>query len=266
MASSCTAGVEAACQTGTPAASDASCNGIDEDCSGVADDDYAPVTSCFLPGACAAGNVASSCTAGVEAACQTGTPAASDASCNGIDEDCSGTADDDYAPVTSCFLPGACAAGNVPSSCTAGVEAACQTGTPAASDASCNGIDEDCSGVADDDYAPVTSCFLPGACAAGNVASSCTAGVEAACQTGTPAPSDASCNGIDEDCSGTADDDYAPVTSCFLPGACAAGNVPSSCTAGVESACRRAPRPPTTRAATESTRIAAASRTTTTRR
>ena len=219
-----------------------SCNGIDDDCDLSTDEGFDVGAVCTSGvGACARDGqkVCKADGTGTECNAVPGTPLSpDDPTCDGVDDNCNGTADEDYAPVTSCFLPGACAAGNVPSSCTAGVEAACQTGTPAPSDASCNGIDEDCSGVADDDYAPVTSCFLPGACAAGNVASSCTAGVEAACQTGTPAASDASCNGIDEDCSGTADDDYAPVTSCFLPGACAAGNVASSCTAGVEAACR----------------------------
>ena len=76
------------------------------------DEGYVPVTSCFLPGACAAGNAASSCTAGIETACQTGTPAASDDTCDGIDNNCNGAADEGYVAVTSCFLPGACAAGN----------------------------------------------------------------------------------------------------------------------------------------------------------
>ena len=112
---------------------------------------------------------------------------ATDASCNGVDDDCNGAADEDYVADSSCFLPGACAAGNAASSCVAGVETGCATGTPAGTDASCDEIDNDCNGAADEDYVADSSCFLPGACAAGNAASSCVAGVETGCATGTPA-------------------------------------------------------------------------------
>ena len=120
MASSCAAGVVTGCATGTPAADDASCNNVDDDCNGATDEDYVADSSCFLPGACAAGNVASSCAAGVVTGCATGTPAADDASCNNVDDDCNGATDEDYVADSSCFLPGACAAGNVASSCAAG--------------------------------------------------------------------------------------------------------------------------------------------------
>jgi hypothetical protein len=183
-----------------PGASDANCNGIDDNCDNATDEGYVPVTSCFLPGACAAGNVASSCAAGgIETACATGTPAASDATCNGIDDDCDGATDQGYVPVTSCFLPGACAAGNVASSCAAGgIETACVTGTPAASDATCNGIDDDCDGATDEDYTGVpTSCGV-GACASTGV-TSCVAGeIRQNCAAGTP--TEEVCNGIDDDC------------------------------------------------------------------
>ena len=57
----------------------------------------------------------------------------------------------------------------------------CATGTPAADDASCNNVDDDCNGATDEDYVADSSCFLPGACAAGNVASSCAAGGDGLC-------------------------------------------------------------------------------------
>ena len=57
-----------------------------------------------------------------------------------------------------------------PVRCVAGVETACATGTPAATDANCDGIDNNCNGATDEGYVADSSCFLPGACAAGNVA------------------------------------------------------------------------------------------------
>jgi hypothetical protein len=52
------------------------------------------------------------------------------------------------------------------------------------SDGTCNGEDDDCHGQIDEDWGPDTSCSLPGVCAAGNVASSCSQGAETACRTG----------------------------------------------------------------------------------
>ena len=71
------------------------------------------------------------------------------------------------------------------------------------------------------------------------------------CATGTPAADDASCNNVDDDCNGATDEDYVADSSCFLPGACAAGNVASSCGAGGnEWRVRRGRRQPMMRAAT----------------
>jgi hypothetical protein len=131
-----------------------------------------------------------------------------DTTCDGVDDDCDGTPDDDYVQDDACFLPGVCAAGNQASTCIGGVETACQTGSPTGPDDDCNGVDEDCSGTADDNYVPDESCFLPGVCAAGNQASTCIGGVETSCQTGSPTGPDDECNGTDEDCDGLTDEHF----------------------------------------------------------
>jgi hypothetical protein len=96
----------------------------------------------------------------------------------------------------------------------------------------CNGADDDCDGAVDEDYLPDTTCFRVGACAAGNVASRCQAGVVTACQTGIAAASDATCDGVDDDCSGAADEDFVGVaTSCGL-GVCVATGT-TTCVGGV---------------------------------
>jgi len=187
------------------------CNGADDDCNpatadGSAESWFNQVTNCGT-GVCArTGNFV--CTSGVKTdTCVAGAPTGADNNCNGVDEDCSGTADNNYVQITSCFLPGVCAAANAASSCTNGVETACTTGSPTApNDITCNGIDEDCSGVADEDYVSDSSCFLPGVCAAGNVASSCTLGVETFCATGTPGTE--TCNGLDDDCDLAVDEGF----------------------------------------------------------
>jgi hypothetical protein len=124
-------------------------------------------------------------------------------------------------------------------SCSAGgVQDDCSAGAPAPNDTSCDGLDQDCSGQNDEDYVPVaTGCGI-GACASTGV-TACSAGsVQNSCAPGAPAPSDASCNAIDDDCNGENDEDYAPLpTSCEVGGclasgatSCSAGSVLDSCT------------------------------------
>jgi hypothetical protein len=82
------------------------------------------------------GSVADSCTPG--------TPAASDATCDGIDDNCNGQTDEGFVPSpTSCGL-GACAATGATSCVNGVVTNTCVPGTPAASDVACDGIDNDC--------------------------------------------------------------------------------------------------------------------------
>ncbi len=153
--------------------------------------------------------------------------------CNGEDDDCDDLVDEDYAPTpTSCGI-GAChAQGELV--CENGEEIdTCIPGQPAPKDATCDGIDDDCNGENDEDYLPTpTSCGV-GACAAtGQLV--CENGQEVdTCTPGDPAPDDATCNGIDDDCNGETDEDYvALVTNCGI-GACAAEGV-TSCVGGQE--------------------------------
>ncbi len=231
-ATSCVEGqVTNSCQPGLPASADTTCDGLDEDCSGAADEDFVAVaTSCGV-GVCGASG-ATSCVGGqVTNSCQPGVPASLDASCDGLDEDCDGAVDEDYASLqTSCGV-GACGASGA-TSCVGGqVTDSCQPGVPASVDATCNGLDEDCSGAADEDFVPVaTSCGV-GVCGASG-ATSCVEGQGIdSCQPGAPASLDASCDGLDEDCDGVVDEDYASLpTSCGV-GACGATGA-TSCVLG----------------------------------
>ncbi|MDP2691646.1 MAG: LamG-like jellyroll fold domain-containing protein [bacterium] len=131
-------------------------------------------------------------------------PGASDASCDGVDQNCSGANDEGYASVpTSCGV-GACGDTGA-TSCVAGtVQDSCSPGTPAADDSSCNGIDDDCNGATDEDYlSSPTSCGV-GECGASGTLS-CVGGSEVdSCTEGSPA-TEVCTGGLDEDCDGLTD-------------------------------------------------------------
>jgi hypothetical protein len=127
---------------------------------------------------------------GCEVACHK--TSETDATCDGVDDDCNCKVDDGYMP-HSCGV-GAC---ERESACVGGFES-CTPGTPAPNDQSCDGVDNDCNGVVDDGYVPHT-CGT-GACLAW---SSCIAGVES-CDPG--ASNLEVCNGRDDDCNGQTDD------------------------------------------------------------
>jgi predicted small lipoprotein YifL len=133
---------------------------------------------------------------------------------------CGGSRDADYVPDATCGV-GYCRTSNTPSSCVAGTEVACVEGSPlSAADSSCDGVDDDCSGAADEDYAATGPCGT-GYCRTTSVPSSCAGGVETACQPGAPrASNDGTADGVDDDCDGQIDEDACIArTETYGPGA-----------------------------------------------
>ena len=176
----------AACQpTGV---SETICNGVDDDCDILIDEDYASSpTSCGV-GVCAAtGNT--TCNGGVEGdTCTPGSPTepGTETSCNdSLDNDCDGLTDANDPDCAVCQPTGV-------------------------SETLCNGVDDDCDTLIDEDYASSpTSCGV-GACAStGNT--TCSGGVEGdSCTPGTPGvegpAGNATCGDhIDNDCDGLTD-------------------------------------------------------------
>ncbi len=83
--------------TEPPPDGDETCDGRDDDADGLTDEDFAARGSNCGVGACArSGQV--TCSAGAEVdSCEPGLPAANDATCDGIDDDCDGDRDEDGA-------------------------------------------------------------------------------------------------------------------------------------------------------------------------
>jgi hypothetical protein len=219
--STCTDGGFGAC-VGSVGPTAELCNGKDDDCDGLIDEDQADI-ACGL-GECR--RVQASCVDGAPMACVPGTPAAE--ICNGKDDDCDGTVDDGLGNL-NCGV-GACA--RTVAACVMGQPQMCLPGMP--STETCNGIDDDCNGMTDENLGS-TTCGT-GACQRTTV--NCVGGTPNTCTPG--APSHEVCNGIDDNCNGLVDDGLGNV-SCGV-GACR--RTVAACTNGVANSCT--PGPPMT--------------------
>ena len=191
------------------------CNGADDDCNGEIDD--AGTVTCGL-GACEV--TVAACDGGQPAVCTPLNPAPVEA-CDGLDDDCDGVVDDGcpcsgtdtqgcYSGPSGALGVGECVAGT--QSCSGGSWGACSGDVlPAAEQ--CNGQDDDCDGDVDEGCAcndgATQACYTGpmgtagiGECVSGT--QTCSGGAWGPCG-GSVAPVAELCNGLDDDCDGTAD-------------------------------------------------------------
>ncbi|MBI4847666.1 MAG: choice-of-anchor D domain-containing protein [Nitrospirae bacterium] len=199
-----------------PNSDDSVCNGIDENCSGIADDGYVPTPTMCGTGVCASTGV-QQCTNGKLV--DTCTPGSLTAEvCDGIDNDCDGQIDeglintyyrdadgDSYGnaslSVQSCTKP----AGYVTTSTDCNDNSSAIK--PGAVEA-CDGIDNDCNGLVDDGITPATTTCGIGACASTGV-QQCTNGkLIDTCEL--YAPTAEVCDGRDNNCDGQVDEGCLP--------------------------------------------------------
>ncbi|MBI2398865.1 MAG: putative metal-binding motif-containing protein [Xanthomonadales bacterium] len=201
------------------------CDGSDNDCDGFTDELYptlGAVCNTGLQGICQSGMV--TCQAGGGGIQCLQSIAASPEVCDGLDNDCDGSADQGN--------PGggiACVNSNPFGSCAGVTQCAgasgitCQGPTPAAE--LCDALDNDCDGSVDDgNPGGGAACMtgLPGRCATG--LTNCTGGAVQC--VGTFGPIAELCNGIDDNCDGAVDDgdpDGGVACNTGLLGVCAAG-------------------------------------------
>ncbi len=235
------------CNPGAPTVgidSDTTCNGIDEDCDGAPDDDYISTsTSCGI-GACSATG-ATNCVAGVVVnSCRAGTNAPNDVTCDGIDDNCNGTKDEGYVSTATTCGVGACGSTGATSCVSGTLQNSCAPGAPAASDTTCNNIDDNCNGTKDEGYVSTATTCGVGACGASGTMTCVAGAVQNSCTPGTPTATDATCNNVDDNCNGTKDEGYVTTSTTCGVGACGAsgamtcvsGAVQNSCTPGTPAA------------------------------
>lgn len=195
-----------------PGADDGNCNGVDEDCDGIADDDYVNTpTSCGV-GACSSTGELVCIDGELQDTCAAGNGTA-DNNCNGIDDDCDGDIDEDYVITnTSCGVGACVSSGQL--TCVNGLEQdSCIAGIPGTE--LCEGlIDEDCDGVVDEDC----GCVNGQTRACGSDIGECEKGIETCVDgdwngecIGEIIPLDEVCDGLDNNCDNEIDEDVCPI-------------------------------------------------------
>ncbi len=221
-----------------PEARAETCDGVDEDCDGVTDETPVdlPVACPRVHGVCA--GAAPRCVGGVILGCD---PAdygehyeAVETRCDGRDNDCDGNTD----PGCDCVGDATRGCGTDVGPCTFGLQSCVDgewgecVGGVRPGEETCDGVDEDCDGRADEGTVERLFCSVgEGACArSGRWA--CIDG-EVACDA-TPGPAaDETCNGVDDDCDGTPDEATDDAPLCADPanahGRCAAQGCVADC-------------------------------------
>jgi hypothetical protein len=210
------------------------CNGIDDNCNGLTDDN--PTDAWIGQTCCSTGNLADCANSGTGTYCKTskytcvaggracaGSIAKSGEICNSLDDDCNGITDD----VSGIGSPCTGGTTNTAGTCTASYKC---TGSPGPGPNGltctqlvgpkaevCDGLDNDCDGITDDNLTDVGAAFpcyqkCPGGVAAGCVGQckagqlACSSGVKSC--SGSVGPTAEVCDGLDNDCNGVTDDGF----------------------------------------------------------
>ncbi|MDD5306867.1 MAG: MopE-related protein, partial [Deltaproteobacteria bacterium] len=200
------------------------CNNVDDDCDGQTDELITQPcgggTFNVAPAICRQGYQYCS---GSDTTCHGATPPESGETCNGLDDNCDGTVDEGNPGGGADCGTGMCA-GHL--ACTGGL-LVCNGSAPGVEGAVCDGRDNDCDGQTDEGISQVcgggavnapNSICRQGIQYCDAAASTPSTPVWLACQGNTdPVVGSDNCDGVDNDCDGTTDEDQLTAGSCGPP-------------------------------------------------
>lgn len=180
------------------------CNGLDDDCDGPIDEDWSKKNSpCSVGvGTCKRSGkwVCNQAQTNVECSVKPGSPTAE--RCNGLDDDCDGSIDENWSKKNSpCSVGiGQCQRSGkwVCSLNGSGIECSVKPATP--TNETCNNKDDDCDGSIDENLTQTCKTI----CESGT--ETCNAGTWINCTARQPTPE--TCNGRDDDCDGSIDENW----------------------------------------------------------
>ena len=211
------------------------CDGIDNDCDDLVDEDLTRQCGVTDVGACTLGT--ETCSAGAWIGCDAVYPA--NETCNSIDDDCDGTTDEDLT-VYSGTDAGECQQGIT--ECIDGIVVETQSEIGPTPEV-CDSLDNDCDGTIDQNTQQCGTTDV-GACEYGT--ETCSAGAWGSC-IGEIVPVAETCNGLDDDCDGTTDNGFPNLgDACSVGvGACEASGLYACTPDGSGTECSAVPGTPT---------------------
>ena len=226
----CTLGTEL-CESGalvcqqTVEATSEICNGLDDDCDGQIDEGgVGGGGACDTghPGICAFGSIRC---VDAQLVCQPAQDALPEI-CNGVDDDCDGTTDELWADelLQPCSTGiGLCRRGGMLVCNVLGNDVTCDAEQVMGSAERCNGLDDDCDGETDEDFAVNAACTGGlGQCAQSGVWVCSDDQLQVVCNASPGNPGPEQCNGLDDNCNGEIDEAFPGLgTECAPDGPCA---------------------------------------------
>ncbi len=185
------------------------CDGLDNDCDGVVDNDFDLGAACSAgAGSCLSRGVMVCGAGGQGTTCSAPERAPDFEECDGVDNDCDGETDEKFGLGGACVEGlGVCETAGVVV-CDALGQGRCNALPPEAGEEACDGLDNDCDGRTDEDFGVGAPCEVGvGQCRAIGT-TRCGQGGKAECEAVVGRPAEEVCDDLDNDCDGDIDEGF----------------------------------------------------------